>query len=82
MVITNKKRKPSLTLKIDDNIINQNTCIKYLGVLIDDSLDWNAHIHRVCSKVASGCLALRQLQPYRLQNSFDGVLLTALYIHT
>ena len=39
IIVTNKKSKPKLNMKIDNNPINQNTCIKYLGILIDDALN-------------------------------------------
>ena len=44
IIVTKKKSKPKLNIKIDNNPINQNTCIqydtKYLGALIDDALNW------------------------------------------
>ena len=36
--ITNKKKKPNYQIKIDKNVLTQSNCIKYLGVLIDESL--------------------------------------------
>ena len=39
VIITNKKEKTVCTLKIDKNIIKQNRCGKYLGVLRDSSLN-------------------------------------------
>ena len=38
IVITNKKKMPNYQIKIDKNVITQNNCIKYVGVLIDESL--------------------------------------------
>ena len=62
-MITNKRRA-KFNLKIDNNIINQNTCVKYLGIMIDDSLKWKSQIHKMCSKLASGCWVLYHLQEY------------------
>jgi len=42
IIATNKKSKPTLNLKIDENKINQSTSIKYLGVIIDDTLKWTS----------------------------------------
>ena len=36
-----------VTLKIDNNLINQNTCVKYVGIIIDDSLKWLSQIHKI-----------------------------------
>ena len=63
-MITNKRRRAKLNLKIDNNIINQNTCVKYLGIMIDDSLKWESQIHKMRSKLTSGCWALYHLQKY------------------
>ena len=49
IMITNKRRRAKFNLKIDNNIINQNTCVKYLGIMIDDSWKWESQIHKMCS---------------------------------
>ena len=40
MVVTTKQNKPELKVSIDNNPIKQSHHIKYLGVLIDDNLNW------------------------------------------
>ena len=37
-IVTNKKEKLSYTVKIDLTTIKKSKCIKYLGVLLSDSL--------------------------------------------
>ena len=64
MVITNKKAKPTFSLHIDQNVIKQSNCVKYVGVLIDSSLNWKPQIQKACSKLASACWALYQLRKY------------------
>ena len=64
VIITNKKEKLVCTLKIDENITKQSSCVKCLGVLINSSLTWKPQIHKVCSKIASGCWALYHLRKY------------------
>ena len=64
IIITNKKAKLDYTVKIDQTTIKQSKCIKYLGVLLDDSLSWKPQIDRVSSKMASGCWALYHLRKY------------------
>ena len=52
MVVTTKQNKPELKVSIDNNPIKQSHHIKYLGVPIDDNLNWKQQIKKQCSKVA------------------------------
>ena len=63
-IITNNKAKLDYTVKIDQTTIKRSKCIKYLGVLLDDSLTWKPQIDRVSSKLASGSWALYHLRKY------------------
>ena len=45
----------SLKLKIRDNELEVVQKSKYLGVQIDNNLDWKEHIQTVSSKVSRGC---------------------------
>jgi len=51
IIVINKKEKPSFNLKLDNKIIHQNSSVKYLVVLNDDSLSWKPQINKVCSKL-------------------------------
>ena len=46
------KVKPDISLKIDGEIIAEVTSSKFLGVIIDDKLNWKDHVSFVCRKVA------------------------------
>jgi len=39
-------------------------CIRYLGVMLDDSLTWKQHIAHVSHKLSNGCWALSQIRKY------------------
>ena len=41
-------------IKIDGEIIAEVTSSKFLGVIIDDKLNWKDHVSFVCRKVARG----------------------------
>ena len=45
-MITNNIKRNNFILKIDNNTINQNICVNYLGIMIDDSLKWESQIHK------------------------------------
>ena len=64
LVVTTKQNKPELKVSIDNNPIKQSHHIKYLGVLIDDNLNWKQQIKEQCSKVARGSWALNQLKHF------------------
>ena len=48
------KVKPDISLKIDGEIIAEVASSKFLGVIIDDQLNWKDHVSFVCRKVARG----------------------------
>ena len=37
---------------IKDNILEQTTCRKFLGVYIDDKLKWNQHLNHIAGKMS------------------------------
>ena len=39
--------------------IHRVTCTKFLGIYIDEDLEWSAHIDHVAKKISSGCYAIR-----------------------
>ena len=41
----------SFQIKINDSCFQRTTCAKYLGVLIDSSLDWSSHVQYIKSKL-------------------------------
>ena len=51
----------NLTLKIEENIVEQVRCYKFLGVVVNDTLTWVDHIDMVCKKVSRSLNLLRRL---------------------
>ena len=54
MIFTKNKRKSSTDLKMDGNDIHEVRKSKFLGVLIDNKLNWKDHISYVSSKICRG----------------------------
>ena len=56
MVFHRGRRKTlnNIKLQMDDKIINESAHIKYLGVILDNKLNWIEHIGYVKNKVAKG----------------------------
>ena len=68
----------SLThLQISDisGSISNVTHTKFLGLLIDSSLNWKTHIDHLVNKLSTACYAIRQIKPYMSQTT----LLTIYY---
>ena len=81
IIITNKKAKLDYTVKIDQTTIKRSKCIKYLGVLFDDSFSWKPQIDRVSSKLASGCWALYHLRKYVDRKTLLMIYYSIIYSH-
>ena len=81
MVVTTKQNKPELKVSIDNNPIKQSHHIKYLGVLIDDNLNWKQQIKGQCSKVARGSWALNQLKHFVDEQTLRSVYHCLIYSH-
>ena len=49
LLIQNKSRleKGEIKLKVNDSPLKQSAVVKYLGVYIDDDLNWSAHIQHL-----------------------------------
>ena len=63
MIFTRKKRTPT-DLKFGRTAIEEVLQIKYLGIVFDNKLTWESHIHQLCSKVSKGSWALLKLRKY------------------
>ena len=81
---TNPKHKTlenqgeSLRLKIRDNELEVVQKFNYLGVQIDNTLDWKKHIQTVSSKVSKDVGFLRQVKSFlseeTLKTTYTGVV--------
>lgn len=55
-----KHKKYNFTLNITK--INETNCLKFLGVTIDEDLNWKAHLDSVCSRINKFVYALREIK--------------------
>ncbi|CAF3388564.1 unnamed protein product [Rotaria sp. Silwood2] len=56
-----RKFKNPISVKIDDLTIQPTHSTRYLGTIIDKTLNWRSHIHHIESKIASRISLLRFL---------------------
>ena len=62
MLVTNKQNIPDFSVKINDSPLESCKSYKYLGVIIDDKLKWDAHIKYISTKISKACGALTRLR--------------------
>jgi hypothetical protein len=49
-------------VRYEGNITPTHTATKFLGLIINETLTWNQHIHFIATKLCSACFALRNLK--------------------
>jgi hypothetical protein len=49
-------------LLLEGTSIKECNEVKFLGLIMDNKLDWNSHISSICSKVASGCYLIQRIK--------------------
>ena len=62
MLVTNKLNIPDFCVKINDSPLEICKSYKYLGVVIDNKLKWDAHIKYISTKISKACGALARLK--------------------
>ena len=63
-------------LKIANNSIERTTSIKFLGVMIDENITWEDHIHTIEKKLAKNLGLL-----YQAKHILDNESLKTIYFH-
>jgi hypothetical protein len=56
-----KKDNSEPTILYNSQLIEQKTCTNFLGLTIDQHLDWNDHVSKVLTKINSGIYALSKM---------------------
>ena len=62
MLFTNKPRDFKVSINANGQTINEITEIKFLGVMLDNKLRWNAHIKYISSKISKSVSILKMLK--------------------
>jgi len=76
----NKNYNNSYTaITLDNTPVTKTNQIKFLGLTINDSLNWNTHIHVILPKLSSACFAICLVKPYVSQQTLIAIYYA--YLH-
>lgn len=81
MLVTNKKNVKSMKVVMDGKEIKRKSCIKYLGVIMDDKLSWKQQIQKQCCNLARGSGAMCRIKYYVNQQTLRMVYFALIYSH-
>jgi hypothetical protein len=51
----------------NNNFISNSTSTKFLGVIIENTLSWKAHINHLLPKLCMACNSVRTIKPFMCQ---------------
>ena len=81
-VLFNKnKSKASLSIKINNNPVPQHSQVKFLGVWLDENLDWNYHCNTILNKIKRNTYLLRMGQNYLTQHTLKLIYCSHIQSH-
>lgn len=63
VMVTNRRQNVTAHLELGDDLITSKRSIKYLGVMIDDRLNFTSHVDYVCEKATRVQATLARLLP-------------------
>ncbi|PNF22769.1 hypothetical protein B7P43_G06670 [Cryptotermes secundus] len=61
---TTNRDNMSIHLKFNDEILHQETHVKFLGIEIDKTLNWKSQIESMLSRLGKACFAIRNMKLY------------------
>jgi hypothetical protein len=77
---TKNSKDCDLELNCQGNYVKRSIDTKFLGLIIDDSLSWKAHIGQMMSKLNTACFVIRMIQSIMSQETVRMVCFA--YVHS
>jgi len=68
-------------VKINDKTITRKTCVKYLGVFIDDKLPWSNHIAYLENKLSRSVGLFYRIHQYLSDSALKSLYFSFVYVH-
>ena len=70
---TKNKPMPDINIVCDNKSITPATDIKFLGIYLQDSINWSCHIDYIIPKLSSACYVMRSVRPIMPINTLKTV---------
>ena len=81
IIFTNKHISHKFKISINNNELKQSISTKYLGIIIDEKLNWKKHIKNLRSKLASNNYALLRLRNFVDEDTLVTIYYSLIYSH-
>jgi len=78
---TKKYVDTNFSVQINNRLLPRTECVKYLGVIIDDKLNWKPHVTLVEKQVSKASGIICKLRHYILFRSLKPVCYSLVYPH-
>ena len=81
MLFTFKPNVPNLNIKINNVEIEEKCTTSFLGVQLDNKLNWKSHISHICNKVSKSIAILRMVRSIFPLNILITIYMSLIYSH-
>ena len=81
MLFTFKHNVPNLKININNTEIEEKCTTSFLGVQIDNKLNWKAHISHICKKISKSIAILRMARSVFPLNILKMIYMSLIYSH-
>ena len=81
MLFSFKRLQQNLAIRINNTHIEEKTVTSFLGVQIDNKLNWKAHITQISNKISKSIAILRFLRYCYPQNVLKMIYMSLIYSH-
>ena len=78
--MTNNSPHSALTISYEDKHIEEALSLKFLGMQLDNHLNWKDHIDQVLPKLSAACYAVRQMHHICDENTLKSIYFA--YFHS
>jgi hypothetical protein len=62
--MTKNSQPIDINMCADNNRTSNNSCTKFLGLIVDSTLSWKPHIDHLINKLRTACYVIRSVKPY------------------
>ena len=81
MLFTFKQKVPNLKININNTEIEEKCTTSFLGVQINNKLNWKANISQICKKISKSIAILRMVRSIFPSNILKMIYMSLIYSH-